>query len=46
MFIEENVMFNRTNSVIKNITIMPKYLNPENIFPKRLGLMHGNTLVL
>lgn len=25
---------------------MPQYLNPENIFPKRLGLMYGNTLVL
>lgn len=25
---------------------MPQYLNPENIFPKRLGIMHGNTLVV
>jgi hypothetical protein len=25
---------------------MPKYLNPESIFPKRLGLMQGNTLVV
>ena len=25
---------------------MPHYLDPEQIFPKRLGLMHGNTLVL
>jgi hypothetical protein len=25
---------------------MPHYLNPECIFPKRLGLMHGNTLIV
>ncbi len=25
---------------------MPQYLDPDQIFPKRLGLMNGNTLVL
>ena len=25
---------------------MPSYINPEQIFPKRLGVMNGNTLVL
>jgi hypothetical protein len=25
---------------------MPQYLDSENIFPKRLGVMNGNTLVI